>query len=154
MPGSEIKLPPQLSLRAQCSSYKRFIWMILLKKKKENSGLFRRRHFWSAGEEEQRSHCTHFNMVTRLISHVQDPAEGIEHFSLGFSFCPALPKTEQPHPAACQAHQVHFSSQTLCQVSGPRLFSTSQPGLGQTPTPSGSFPQSPTTSWGFQWNFF
>lgn len=38
MPGSEIKLPPQLSLRAQCSSYKRFIWMILLKKKMKIQG--------------------------------------------------------------------------------------------------------------------
>lgn len=43
-------------------------------KKNENSGLFRSRHFWSAGEEEQRSHCTHFNVVTRDISHVQDAA--------------------------------------------------------------------------------
>lgn len=39
MPGSENKLPPQLSLRAQCSSYKRFIWMILLKKMKIQGSL-------------------------------------------------------------------------------------------------------------------
>lgn len=113
--GQRLNYPPQISLRAQCSSsYKRFIWMRLLKGTKIQGS------FLKALEKTSSIGMAHiltwfyelflkYNMQQRCSCPVRD----IRGFSVGLS-CRSSPV---PHPRHC--HQGRCPLPTIAQSPDP-----------------------------------